>query len=576
MRIDDDMRLDIAGADIHQHGFLPVAAAYCRSIDLIGLVNKMVPSQMVVKPGQIVQAMVLDTLSGRSPLYRLSEFMAEQDVELLIGEKIDPEKFNDTNVGRALDAIFKAGSSKVLTECGVRATELFKLDTSVISYDTTSTNVWGDYYDCESKTPPLGPVVTHGYSKDHRPDLKQFMTELLCVERGIPIFGRSLDGNSSDKTSNNEMLGNISSIMAKNGVGPGAFVYVADSAMVTESNLESVGSNLFITRLPANYKECKVAISKAVEADEWAVMGVLAETKETKNRPSARYKSYETSVNIHGKKYRAIVVHSSAHDKRRQKKLEKDITASEKEINRKIGKQSIRFSCQPDADKAAKALNNISTKLHSVKASVNAVEVKKRGRPPAGGSSPTQTRYDLTWELVLDDNEVQTLKKIAGCFVLLTNVPIDGEMGMDSTASLRTYKGQYGVESDFAFLKDPLVVNDIFLKTPSRIDALGMVLIISLMIWRLMERSMRAYVENEKTTLPGWNRQKTKLPTAFMMTTIMTGIMVVATSKGKCFLSKPKLNQMIYLEALGLDPEVFTNSSSRCRPIIPKKMTSGG
>ena len=53
---------------------------------------------------------------------------------------------------------------------------------------------------------------------------------------------------------------------------------------------------------------------------------------------------------------------------------------------------------------------------------------------------------------------------------------------MSAAALLKTYKGQYGVESDFAFLKDPLVVNDVFFKTPSRIDALGMVLIIALMI----------------------------------------------------------------------------------------------
>lgn len=51
---------------------------------------------------------------------------------------------------------------------------------------------------------------------------------------------------------------------------------------------------------------------------------------------------------------------------------------------------------------------------------------------------------------------------------------------------------KYGVESDFAFLKYPLIVNGIFLKKPSRIDALGMVLNIALVIWRLMERSMRA------------------------------------------------------------------------------------
>ncbi len=44
----------------------------------------------------------------------------------------------------------------------------------------------------------------------------------------------------------------------------GVFVYTADSAMVTEYNLEVLGGNNFITRLPFNYKEADLAVSKAV------------------------------------------------------------------------------------------------------------------------------------------------------------------------------------------------------------------------------------------------------------------------------------------------------------------------
>ena len=153
----------------------------------------------------------------------------------------------------------------MVTELGTRAVATFALDTSIHSYDTTSTSVWGDYRLCESERPPAGPLITHGHSKDHLPELKQFMTDLLCVDRGVPIFGRTLDGNSSDKTSNHQMLSRISAIMAKHGLGPGAFVYVADSAMVTEKNLEAVESNRFITRIPATYTECQRAIEEAVD-----------------------------------------------------------------------------------------------------------------------------------------------------------------------------------------------------------------------------------------------------------------------------------------------------------------------
>lgn len=150
-----------------------------------------------------------------------------------------------------------------------RATREFALNMTAASYDTTSTNVWGDYRDCEGDFPPPGSCITWGYSKDHRPDLKQFMTELLCVDGGVPIFGGNLNGNSSDKKSNNVVLSRISKIMHQHGIGPGAFVYVADSAMVTEENLEAVGPNRFVTRLPASYKQCECAIRDAVDAQAW-------------------------------------------------------------------------------------------------------------------------------------------------------------------------------------------------------------------------------------------------------------------------------------------------------------------
>lgn len=135
------------------------------AIGLVELVDQMVPSQMELRPGLVVQAMVLDVLSGRTPLYRIEEFLTHQDVELLLGEYVSPHMFNDTNLARSLDALFNAGTSKIVTEPGIRATKAFQLDTTVPSYDTTSTSVWGDYLACQSETPPPGPLIVHGHSK---------------------------------------------------------------------------------------------------------------------------------------------------------------------------------------------------------------------------------------------------------------------------------------------------------------------------------------------------------------------------------------------------------------------------
>ena len=168
MRLGDSLPKDfeaLAGAEVFNHGHLPAAAAYCHSLGLVELVDRLVPSKMDLRPGLVVQGMVLDTLSGRSPPYHLEYFFKEKDIQLLLGEDVPPRAFNDTNVGRSLDAIFEAGPSRILTELGAAATSIFALDASVVSYDTTSTSVWGDYADCEAEAPPPAPSSPMGIAK---------------------------------------------------------------------------------------------------------------------------------------------------------------------------------------------------------------------------------------------------------------------------------------------------------------------------------------------------------------------------------------------------------------------------
>jgi transposase len=563
-------------AKIYTHGYLPVAAAYCRRLGLVDIVNKLVPTQMELLPGLAVQAMVLDTLSGRTPLYRLKQFMATQDIELLLGTAVDSDAFNDANLGRSLDAIFEAGPSKIVTALGVRATTEFALDTKAVSYDTTSTSVWGDYRQCESDDPPEGPVITYGHSKDNLPQLKQFMTELLCVDRGVPIFSSTLDGNSSDKKSNNTMLSRISAIMAKHGLGSGAFVYVADSASVTEKNLALIGDNLFVSRLPATYAECHRVIEEAVNADQWGDLGSLAEIPTKSNRPTASYKVFETSVSLYEKKYRALVVYSSSHDKRRQKKLDKSITKSAEIINEQLAQMPSQFFCEADARAAAKRIEALSLNLHVVKTTISSREIRKRGRPPSDRPAPTNTRYFVSAELLLNAEAVEQEKLLAGCFVLLTNAPIDGADGMDGKKLLLTYKGQYGVESDFAFLKDPIIVNDIFLKKPHRIEALGMILVIALMVYRLMERTMRSRLHEAKKEISGWENRKTNKPTAFMMTVSLYGIMIAVVQQYRIILHPPNTRQGDFLFALGLDNNVFIDPAAMCQPLIARNSAEKG
>ncbi|WP_425335077.1 hypothetical protein [Nostoc punctiforme] len=51
------------------------------------------------------------------------------------------------------------------------------------------------------QTSPIPIQITYGYSRDHRPDLKQFILDLICSGDGdVPLFLRVASGNESDNS----------------------------------------------------------------------------------------------------------------------------------------------------------------------------------------------------------------------------------------------------------------------------------------------------------------------------------------------------------------------------------------
>ena len=94
---------------------LPIVKQYANRINLVQTINDLVDSQMDLSPGMAVLAMVLDTLSGRTLLYRLMEFFDEKDTELLLGSAVEPGRFCDYNLGRAMDKIFETGTHKIFS-----------------------------------------------------------------------------------------------------------------------------------------------------------------------------------------------------------------------------------------------------------------------------------------------------------------------------------------------------------------------------------------------------------------------------------------------------------------------------
>jgi len=106
---------------------------------------------------------------------------------------------------------------------------------------------------------------------------------------------------------------------------------------------------------------------------------------------------------------------------------------------------------------------------------------------------------------------------------------------------------------NFGFLKDPLIVNDIFLKRPDRIEVLGFILLTSLLVWNLMEHVMREHLRRTDSIIPGWDRK----PTSFMMTTKFKGVLVAKVAEEWHFTAPLSSEQQHYIRALGLSEELL-------------------
>ena len=559
---------------------IPVIARMCHQIGLIDTINESIPCRTDVDPGTLVVAMICDTLSGRNPLYKVEKFIATQDTELLFGSYINPANFNDDALGNTLDRLHEYGTHKLFTKISLNAAATFNLDLTTVNFDTTSVNVWGDYN--TSKPTDKAPHITYGYSKDKRPDLKQFMVSMLCAENNIPIAGNMQNGNSSDDKLNNQELQNIARLLKPLGKNISEITYIADCKLINANNMSQLELLNFISRYAATFKQHDQLIDQALEANDWEQLGILAETpSNSKNRPRASYQAHESTLDpilIDGKTYRGIVIQTDHLDKKRTATIHRNRIKAETLINKKINLlKKHSYHCENDAEMALKNITKKNKKAHyNIIGSITQTPIYAPGRSPKNGTRKIKsTKYTLALEAEQNTAHLENLLKKAGCFVLITNLPQEENPAIEI---LKTYKGQTGVEQNFSFLKEPLIVNDTFLKNPSRIEALTMILLLSLMVWNLLQRALRNSAECAENQLKDLNKRVTKRPTSYLMMSQLKGVIILKYGNQR-YLARNTLKPqgLAYLRSLGYDETIYLipppkSNTQRCPELNnPKK-----
>lgn len=180
---------------------LGLVAGIVDELGLVEAIDQMIEPHMLehISTGQVVKAMILNALGFVSaPLYLFSEFFKSKAVEHLLGEGVEATHLNDDRLGRVLDRLYKLGTTEVFLAAALLAVERFGVSTHQVHADSTSISVDGEYAEAETLE-PIPILICRGYSRDKRPDLKQFLMSLVCsADGGVPLWLKVGNGNDSD------------------------------------------------------------------------------------------------------------------------------------------------------------------------------------------------------------------------------------------------------------------------------------------------------------------------------------------------------------------------------------------
>ena len=138
----------------------------------------------------------------RDPYIYFPSFLTIKQPNTWGASGIYPEDFNDDKIGRVLDKLYEFGLSKIFLAITISAFKKYNIYNIYSHLDSSSISVHGDYDFSQNKenSEPRPIQITHGYSKDKRPDLKQFLINLIVSgDSGIPLFLECGNGNDSDR-----------------------------------------------------------------------------------------------------------------------------------------------------------------------------------------------------------------------------------------------------------------------------------------------------------------------------------------------------------------------------------------
>lgn len=512
-----DKRIKSAALD-----HLGIVSGACNELRLASRIDQRIEkgrSDRVMSCGKSVLAMIINGLGFTNRrLYLTAQYFASKPTSLLLGEGIEAKDVTDAALGRGLDEISEYGCSKLFAELAFDMAIEHGLLGNTQHLDSTSLSVHGNYRESENSATEEGIKINHGYSKDKRADLKQVVLNLVVNGPAeLPLWMESLDGNSSDKTSFPKTLERVRAFEEQLKLSSSR--WVADAAFYTAENLLAVRDCSWISRVPANISEAENLLDLSATEIDWTQSTV-------EGYSYAVFKTAYAGIN-----QRWLLVFSEKAYSREVKTLERKLLRQELALKRELWHMSNKqFDCEVDASKAVIAIEKKYPLFKITVDIIKKTQYEKRGRP--GKNAKRQAIYQLLLKFEKDEPAITSILNSRGRFILATN-ELDEQI-LANEVILDEYKDQQKAERGFRFIKNPdFMVNSIFLKKPSRIQALMMVMSLCLFVYNFAQHKFRSALKDNNTSIPNQKGKAIQNPTLRWVFQIMEGIAIVTINKSQ-------------------------------------------
>jgi transposase len=490
---------------VERLGPLPLVNTFLSRLGLEETLERRVPTEdprSRLSHAQALGVLLRSIIVEREPIYRQQETVQTFAPGLFGIPAVEFPSLGDDRIGRALDRLFDADRGALLTEVVVQAAKRFDIRFDRLHNDTTSISLTGQYRQANGRMlrGKRAPWITYGYSKDHRPDLKQLIFLLTTTaDGGVPVQFRREDGNTSDSLGHVQTWDALCQITGKSD-----FLYVADSKLCSQDNLEHIDKHKgrFVTVLPRTRME-DAQFRKWIQKrePEWELVWNRPHPRR-KHGPRDRWWVYKDPIPS-CEAWPIIWVNSSLlalkQDQTRREQLARAKESLE-ELKARLAAPKSRIRKAPQVQKVIQEILGRVTsgnylEVHKTRIDVHRFKQERRGRPSSKTTYRriTRRRWDIVW--TINEEQIVYDKKSDGMFPLLTN-----DKKLKPAQALEAYKGQPVLEKRFEQCKTVHEIAPVLLKNEGRIEALFFLYFLALLVQALIERELRRAMKKSKIT----------------------------------------------------------------------------